>query len=133
MWHTRIKHVPLVARIYSVPPRDFERYALRLLLLRVPGATSFEDLRSYQGVTYNTFAEAAMGRNLLLNDHEFEHCMREAALLQMPAQLRQTFAHICIFCSPVNAFYMLQMFAADLSEDYRRSMSFEQAVNKVRI
>jgi len=117
--------------MYSVAPRDIERFALRLLLLKIRGATSFVDLKTYNGVVYETFKQAAMARNLLLNENEFEHCMTEAARLQMPYQLRQTFAQICSFCSPLNAGAMWIMFAHDLSEDYQRLYPIEEAKNRV--
>ena len=120
-----------MSRIYAVSPSDTDRYALRLLLLRVPGATSFKDLRTYQGVVYPDFIEAAKSRSLLLNNNEFENCMREAVLMQMPAQLRNTFVQICMFCHPGNTRDMWRMFAADMSEDYRRHLSAEEAANKV--
>src|SRR5258705_13432815 len=39
----------IVARMYTVSVKDEERFYLRLLLLHVPGATSFESLRTLNG------------------------------------------------------------------------------------
>ena len=83
--------------MYNVSPNDSERFHLRLLLLHVIGATSFADLRTYNGITYPPFKEAAMQRGLLLNDSEWQLCLAEAASFQMPSQLRQLFSCICVF------------------------------------
>ena len=45
----------IVTRMYVVGIREEERFYLRMLLLHIPGATSFEFLRSVDGVVYNTF------------------------------------------------------------------------------
>ena len=46
--------------MYSVSlASDIQRFCLRLLLLHVPGAISFEDLRTVHGITYPTIKEAA--------------------------------------------------------------------------
>ncbi|CEP09067.1 hypothetical protein, partial, partial [Parasitella parasitica] len=49
----------IIGRMYTVSPRDIEKYHLRLLLLHVPGATSYESLRTVNGVLHNTFQAAA--------------------------------------------------------------------------
>lgn len=50
----------LLCRIYSISPRQGELFFLRVLLLHVRGAQSFEDLRSYNGVVFDTFKEASL-------------------------------------------------------------------------
>lgn len=91
--------------IFSSPisPSDSERYHLRLLLLHVVEATSFEDMRTFRKVLYPSFKEAAMQRGLLMDDSEWHRCLEEACVFQMPIQLRQLFAFICIFQHPCNA------------------------------
>ena len=49
-----------IGRIYAVYPSDPERWNLRLLLNNVTGATSFEDLRTFQGQIYPSFRLAAL-------------------------------------------------------------------------
>ena len=129
----RKRESKIVSRIYSVSPKDTERFALRLLLLCTPGATSFKSLRTFEGVRYSSFQAAAKRRNLLLSDTEFENCMREAALQQMPSQLRQTFGQICAFCVPdaKHVASMWAMFKSDLTEDYQLTMSVGEAENRV--
>jgi hypothetical protein len=86
--------------MYTVSLNDTERYYLRLLLLNIRGATSFEDLKTIDNRTYETFKEAAIQRNLLADDKEWEEAMEEAVSFKMPTQLRQLFAYICIFGMP---------------------------------
>ena len=59
-WVQRKKTMKTIARIFPVSPRYAERFAIRLLVLNVRGATSFEDLRTLDdGTECSTFTEAA--------------------------------------------------------------------------
>ena len=50
-WQKRKKTVSrTISRIHMIQPNDTERFALRLLLLNVTGAMSFENLRTVEGV-----------------------------------------------------------------------------------
>ena len=42
----------VISRMYTASPRDREKFALRCLLLHVPGATSYQHLRTYNDVEY---------------------------------------------------------------------------------
>lgn len=76
------------------------RFCLRLLLQHVAGAASWEALRTYQGVTYPTFKEAALQRGLLQDDRAWDSLLSEASNHQVPAQLRQLFANLLLFNQP---------------------------------
>ncbi|UYV76687.1 hypothetical protein LAZ67_14001760 [Cordylochernes scorpioides] len=104
-WHARVRGGALcIGRMCSVNPKDSERYHLRLLLLHVAGAQRFEDLRTVDDIVCSTFKEAAQRRGLLADDSEWDACLAEAALFQMPCQLRQLslslFVTILIFNDP---------------------------------
>ena len=43
---------PVLRRMYLVNPKDQQRYFIRLLLLHVKGATSFENLRTVNCVIH---------------------------------------------------------------------------------
>jgi hypothetical protein len=58
-----------VSRVYRCEPNQGERFWLRLLLVTVPGPTFFEYLRTYQGVTYDTFKKACIARGLVKDDN----------------------------------------------------------------
>ena len=46
----------IISRMYNASVREGERYFLRVLLLHVPGATSFENLRTFEGTTLFDFS-----------------------------------------------------------------------------
>ena len=54
--------------MYIVNPKERERYFLGLLLSHVKGAQPFTDLKSYEEITYDTYA--AKARNLMNTDEE---------------------------------------------------------------
>ena len=60
-WNRRKKiKKPIFSRMYLVNPKDRQRYFIRLLLLHNKGATSFENLRTFNSVIHPTFYEAAV-------------------------------------------------------------------------
>ncbi|GBL82365.1 hypothetical protein AVEN_252522-1 [Araneus ventricosus] len=61
----------IVSSLYSVSPKDTERFHLQMLLFHVLGANSFEELRTYDSVTMDSFKEACRARNLLGDDGEW--------------------------------------------------------------
>jgi hypothetical protein len=71
-------HVHAIGRIHFVPIRSGDLYFLRVLLHKVAGAKSFEDLRSFEGVHYNSFKEACLARGFLQDDREWHACLAEA-------------------------------------------------------
>ena len=87
-WTPRARAEPVITRLFTISPRRSELYHLRLLLLNVPGATSFEHLRTVNGITHPNFAAAARALNLVENGQQWYDAMAEAAQHQMPYQLR---------------------------------------------
>ncbi len=53
-----------IARMNIIHPGEIERFSLRLLLLNIPGAKSFGDLKTVEVHTYNTYHEAAVALKL---------------------------------------------------------------------
>ncbi|XP_076038426.1 uncharacterized protein LOC143023700 [Oratosquilla oratoria] len=102
-WTRRQRHRQIVTRMYSASPRNAEKFHLRILLLHVPGATSFDDLKTVGGEQLPTFKDACIRLQLLEDDNELEMVLSEAALHQMPRQLLNMFAMICLFNTPQNA------------------------------
>ena len=58
------------------------------------GAASFEDTRTYKGITYSSFKEIAMKRGLLLDGSEWIRCLQEASVFQMSFQMFHLFSYI---------------------------------------
>ncbi|KAJ1283306.1 hypothetical protein BS78_03G118400 [Paspalum vaginatum] len=60
-----------IGRLYYVNPIEGECFYLRMLLMIVKGATSYKDLRTYNGTVYQTFKEAYLElQDKLLEDLE---------------------------------------------------------------
>jgi hypothetical protein len=74
--------------MYFVPPNGGERFYLRMLLTHVRSATSYDDLRSFEGITYETFKLACIARGLLDSDEQWDRSVQEAAGCQTSSQLR---------------------------------------------
>ena len=71
-----------------------------MLLNIVCGATSFENLRTVNGILYPSFKEACIALGLLQNDEEWDLCLKEAAQIQTGTQMRKLFATLLLFCEP---------------------------------
>jgi hypothetical protein len=109
-----------IARLYTVNYNNVELYCLRLLLLTVRGARSFEELRTVNGIAYDTNHQAAVALGLMEDDNLHEQTFREVASVQMPRQLRRLFANMLYFIKPMNPLALWQTFKHSLIEDYRR-------------
>ena len=113
--------------MYSVSPRDTERYHLRLLLLHTTSACSFEDLKKVNDEICQTFVDAAKRRGLLYDDSEHDRCLTEAAMFQMPPQLRTLFCMILLHCSPESTIGLWNSFKAYMAEDFMHKFDAETA------
>lgn len=87
-----------IGRLYYVHPSVGERYYLRMLLMAVKGAQSYEDIRTYEGITYPTSKAACNARGLLGNDLEWYNAFDEAAAWATLSQLRQLFVTMLLYC-----------------------------------
>ena len=54
-------------------------YFLRIMLNHIKGATCFEDLRTVEGVVYETYREACYALGLLDDDKEYIDAIKEAS------------------------------------------------------
>lgn len=79
-----------------ISPKDRVLYMLRLLLLTVKGAISFENLRTVNGILCDNFEEAAAKLNLIGDDKEHEKALKEASDQHTAFQTRLLFVYICI-------------------------------------
>ncbi|XP_053164950.1 uncharacterized protein LOC128350575 [Hemicordylus capensis] len=109
----------MIGRMYSVNlPSDPEHYCLRLLLLHVPGATSYENLRTVDGIEYPTYQAAAKTKGLINDEQVWESTLEYAAHYNMPKQIRELFAYICVFASLQNMQELFTKYEQYLIEDY---------------
>ncbi|XP_076067755.1 uncharacterized protein LOC143040562 [Oratosquilla oratoria] len=79
-WTRRQRHRQIVTRMYSASPRNAEKFHLRMLLLHVPGTTSFDDLKTVGGEQLPTFKDACIQLQLLEDDNELEMALKNIAL-----------------------------------------------------
>ena len=108
----------IVPRIYYVSPRDTERFYLRLILLRARGATTFSELKKYDGVAYETFEATCRAMGILESDQTWIDCMTEAKLTSTPSQLRFLFATVLANCNTSSPLDIWRNFKNDMSEDF---------------
>jgi hypothetical protein len=109
-----------MGRIVFAHPTEGERYYLRVLLNHVTGATSFEDLRTINGIILPTFCEAAEKRGLIEADNTIDDCLTKAECFQMPSSLQRLFATILVFYEPSDVHVLWERHFEGMIEDYRR-------------
>lgn len=101
-WSTRKngQNFPQVGRMIYVSPAEGDAYYLRKVLTVATGATSFVDLRTWQGVTYDTFFEVCRARNLIMDNEDLKSAIEDAASIVGIYQLIQMFAVILMNAQP---------------------------------
>ena len=124
-WSPRQQGFSMIGRVYFAVPSDGERYFLRMLLYNVPAPTSFEDLRTYQGVLLPTFQDTCLARGLLESDDEWHTCLTEAGFIQTGSQLRNLFAMILINNSPADPLSLFMAHLPNLSDDCRYKLQHQ--------
>jgi hypothetical protein len=117
-WTERIHMTNTIGRIHAVSPRDKQRFCLRLLLTYKASPTSFEDLRTINGIVYPTFEDACVELGFLASDVEWDKCMKEATLCQLPRSLRNLFCIILLFCDPTDVMKLWNDHYEAMSEDF---------------
>jgi len=88
-----------------------------MLLYHVPGPTSFEHLRTVDGVLRETFQDACAARGLLETDDEWDSCLTEAATIDTGNQLRELFVSIVLYNNPSNPCALFERHTYSLSDD----------------
>ena len=121
-WKRRQRINNTIGRMYFVGPSGGERFYLRMLLTVVKGPTSFEDLRTYDGVVHPNFKSACIARGLLDSDEQWDRSLTEAELWQGGYQLRQLFVCILLHCYPTDALQLWLNHAQHLSDDCRHQL-----------
>jgi hypothetical protein len=91
-----------------------------VLLTHVPGAQSFEGLRTVGDHLCASFHDAAEMRGLIWGNDECDKAMEEALGWSMPAQLRFLLAQFMAYSDTTNALATWTKFKAHLMEDLVR-------------
>ena len=111
-----------IGRMYFISPTAGERFYLRTLLTTVKGPTSWEDLRTFDGIEYPTFHGACLARGLLEDDDEWQECLQEASLSHLGESLRRLFSLILTHCHPSQPHLLWNEFRANLCDDLGRRL-----------
>ena len=106
-----------VGRMYSASPFMGERYYVRLLLTVVRGATSFQHLRTVDGIVYPTFKGACIALGLLEDDGEWVALFREGAQFMTGRALRHLFALALQHTTITNPLAIWEMFGYSMCDD----------------
>ncbi|XP_058796151.1 uncharacterized protein LOC131667014 [Phymastichus coffea] len=134
-WATRKKHLNCIGRMYSISPTQIELFHLRLLLLHVKGATSYDDLKRIDNVLHHSFTAACLALGIIEDDDEWNKAMREASLWMMPRRLRHLFVVILIHCQPNYPEKLWESFKDSMSEDFSRNnesnISYQMAYSDI--
>ncbi|XP_034945195.1 uncharacterized protein [Chelonus insularis] len=117
-WVQRQKQFKVISRMYSVSPSQVELFHLRLLLTKVKGPKSYEDIRTVNGHTYDTYMNTCLALGLIEDDNEWERALGEAESWMMPYQLRYLFVRILLHCYPMYPDKLWEKFKKSMSEDY---------------
>ncbi|UYV73094.1 hypothetical protein LAZ67_10001805 [Cordylochernes scorpioides] len=107
-------------KMYTVSVKEQERYYLRLLLLNVKAAQSFDDLKTVDEILYPSFREAALARGLFLDDSVWKSTLEDGVVMNIPKQLRELFAYICVFGPPAKPRELWDEFKPHMCEDFCR-------------
>ena len=119
----------VVGRMYTVSPREGERYYLRTPLLHRKGATSFQDILNVDGTKYKTYREVCCALGLLSDDKEWQRCL-EYAFKSSFEPLTAVFATILAFSQPSNPVQLWNSNKLKLMSDILKRYS---AVKEARI
>ncbi|XP_013632386.1 PREDICTED: uncharacterized protein LOC106337818 [Brassica oleracea var. oleracea] len=101
VWTER-KKGKTIGRVVAVHPSAGDRYYLRILINKIKGPRSYDELKTYNDVKYPDFKSVCQARGYLDNDVEWLESMSEGARTATPYQLRDlfvTFLNNCFVAS----------------------------------
>ncbi|CAN7129321.1 unnamed protein product, partial [Brassica rapa subsp. narinosa] len=102
VWSER-KKGKTIGRIVAVHPSAGDRYYLRILINKIKGPRSYDELKTFNDVKYPDFKSVCHARGYLDDDVEWLESMSEGARTATPYQLRDmfvTFLTTCFIASP---------------------------------
>ncbi|XP_071689118.1 uncharacterized protein [Rutidosis leptorrhynchoides] len=78
LWTLRKKFTGSIVRIHHVSPQTGELFYMRILLNKVKGPTSYEDIKTVEGNICSTFKETCYEMGLLDDDQEYINAIKES-------------------------------------------------------
>jgi len=106
-----------IGRMYFCGPKSGERFFERLLLLHTKGATSFNSLKTVNGIQYSTFREACNAKGLLASDDEWKAVLEDGSSMLTGFQQRLLFAVILTECNSAEPKDLWERFKMSLTDD----------------
>ncbi|XP_076032462.1 uncharacterized protein LOC143020185 [Oratosquilla oratoria] len=98
VWEEPLGRTYSLGRIRAVTTKTVELFYLRLLLTHKPGPTSFEDLRTINGVMYESNREAVKALGLLSDEETWKETILDIINhTNDRKQLRETYASMLVF------------------------------------
>ncbi|CAN1147813.1 ATP-dependent DNA helicase PIF1 [Linum perenne] len=107
-----------LGRIPSVPAVCGDVFYLRILLGKIPGALSFQHLRTVNGVVYSDYQLACQALGLLATDDEWDSVMLEVSRWGQASIIRSVFVSLLIFCQVADPAKLLHNWWESMSEDF---------------
>ncbi|CAN1179602.1 ATP-dependent DNA helicase PIF1 [Linum perenne] len=104
--------------IPSVPAACGDVFYLRILLGKIPGALSFQHLRTVNGVVYSDYQLACQAMGLLATDDEWDSVMLEVSRWGQASMIRSVFVSLLIFCQVADPAKLLHNWWESMSEDF---------------
>lgn len=120
-WIKRTYNKKVLSRLFFSSIKNKKRFCLRILLMHIKGPKSYLDLRTINGILYDSFEKACEAANLLNNSENWHDYFSEIVECQMPKALRKTFYAICanvMISNPrkiIDDFY--KYFTEDIAKD----------------
>ena len=108
VWNTNMfewvprKKQTVYGRLVYIPPNAGEKFYACLVLSVAKNLQSFDDLRRFDGVLYDTIRQACLARGLLEDDGEWRRSLDEAKHFQTGFILRALFVVILRDCLPAD-------------------------------
>ena len=119
--------------MYFVHPGDSERFSLRMLLLYRKGCCSFQDLRTANNITYDSFKEACCALGFAKDDNESKTCLEEASSFASAMQMRDLFVLILLNCCPSNPRQLWENFKTHMVDDILNEFRIIYSDNNIQI
>ncbi|CAA7060903.1 unnamed protein product [Microthlaspi erraticum] len=118
---------------FPTSPAAGELYYLRILVNILRGPTSFKDIYSVGGVTYEKFQQACYARGLLDDDKEWHDALDEPSQWASGSQMRKLFVTILLYCQVADPLSLWKHVWKHLAEDILYKKEKEQTFTALNL